>query len=237
MMRKIILSLLSACSIHFAVAGVTIDGTRIVFPASSSNVGVQIRNEFNTPALVQTWIDDGDLSEIPEAEKIPFVISPPLSRVEPNQGQIIRIIQTGSPKLPEDRETLFWFNMLDIPPDNQNLANKNLLSFTVRTRIKLFYRPSKLKMADEGTYSQVQFKISEVNGGLEVKNPTPYFITFVNIVASDDFNEKNITRAIMVNPFSSQIINEIKLPKSLNKVDYSVLNDLGGVQKFTKTLN
>ena len=154
-MRNIILTLLTACCMNLTQAGVSIDGTRIIFPASSTSVGVQVRNEFSTPALVQTWIDNGNMNEIPPAEEIPFVISPPLSRVEPHQGQIIRVIQTGSPELPEDRESLFWFNLLDVPPDNPNLSTQNLLSFTVRTRIKMFYRPAKLKMSINEAYNRL----------------------------------------------------------------------------------
>jgi P pilus assembly chaperone PapD len=50
---------------------------------------VQLRNEFATPALVQTWIDQGDMSTMPAADQIPFVLTPPLSRVESKKGQII----------------------------------------------------------------------------------------------------------------------------------------------------
>lgn len=233
-MRKVLSCLLIACSVNLAQAGVTIDGTRIVFPASSSNVGVQIRNEFSMPALVQAWIDDGDLNEIPAAEKIPFVISPPLSRVEPNQGQMIRIIQTGTPQLAQDRETLFWFNMLDIPPEDSNLIAKNILSFTVRTRIKLFYRPVALNTVNNDIYNQIQFSFSETDKNLIINNPTPYFITFVDIRVSADPTIKKISQALMLAPYSTEKINELQLNSSPQSIEYSVLNDLGGVQNFKK---
>lgn len=35
-----------------AYAGVSIDGTRIIFPAHSKSVNVQLRNIYDTPALV-----------------------------------------------------------------------------------------------------------------------------------------------------------------------------------------
>lgn len=64
---------------QYTNAGVSIDGTRIIFPSTAKSVSVQLRNEFATPALVQTWIDQGDMSTIPAADQIPFVLTPPLS--------------------------------------------------------------------------------------------------------------------------------------------------------------
>ncbi|OTG65075.1 fimbrial biogenesis chaperone [Acinetobacter silvestris] len=235
-MRKIVLTLLTVCWINLTQAGVSIDGTRIIFPAGSTNVGVQVRNEFNTPALVQTWIDNGNIDEIPTAEEIPFVLTPPLSRVEPNQGQIIRIIQTGSSKLPEDRESLFWFNMLDIPPDNPNLVGQNLLSFTVRTRIKLFYRPSKLKISVNDAFNQIQFNYLADEKTVELKNPTPYYITFVSLNFKTSSGDGDYKKSIMVLPFSSQKI-DFKLENKPNNVNYSFINDLGGVQSISKSMN
>ena len=157
MLRTCLLSLVIFCS-QSIFAGVTIDGTRIIFPSNAKSISVQLRNGLSTPALVQTWIDNGDIDQIPNADQIPFVLTPPLSRVEPNRGQIIRIIPTGSPSLPQDRESLFWFNMLDIPPDDPQYVGKNLLTFNVRTRIKLFYRPSNLKMSANTAYASIKAK-------------------------------------------------------------------------------
>ena len=114
-----------------AYAGVSIDGTRIIFPAHSKSVNVQLRNIYDTPALVQAWIDNGDPKKTPQAEEVPFVLNPPLVRIEPNKGQIIRIIPLDTSKLAKDRESIYWFNILDIPPSDPNLADKNHLSFTV----------------------------------------------------------------------------------------------------------
>ena len=209
-MRNIILTLLTACCMNLTQAGVSIDGTRIIFPASSTSVGVQVRNEFSTPALVQTWIDNGNMNEIPPAEEIPFVISPPLSRVEPHQGQIIRVIQTGSPELPEDRESLFWFNLLDVPPDNPNLSTQNLLSFTVRTRIKMFYRPAKLKMSINEAYNQIHFKYLNDEQKLEVNNPTP--ITLLSSILT--LNHRPMKKRI--NSLSCLSLTQIKNSVILN---------------------
>lgn len=213
-------------------AGVTIDGTRIIFPSNAKSVSVQLRNAQTTPALVQTWIDDGDLNQIPEADKIPFVLTPPLSRVEPNKGQIIRIIPTGSPSLAQDRESLFWFNMLDIPPDDPQYVGKNILTFNVRTRIKLFYRPSNLKMPMNTAYSSIQAKYNGALKEITLNNPTPYFITITQMDFKSQSKHADYSQAVMLQPFSQQILEKFTLNFSPEKISYQIVNDLGGNQSF-----
>jgi len=215
-------------------AGVSIDGTRIIFPSNAKSVSVQLRNEFATPALVQTWIDQGDMSTIPPADQIPFVLTPPLSRVEPKKGQIIRIIPTGSPSLPQDRESLYWFNMFDIiPPEDPANAGKNILTFNVRSRIKLFYRPTSLKMSSDKAFASIRYNYNSNTQSVTLDNPTPYFVT----VTKADFKNQNQTAsytadAIMLAPFSQQTLNKFQLNFQPDQMTYTIINDLGGNQTF-----
>ena len=231
MLRTCLLSLAVFCS-PALFAGVTIDGTRIVFPSNAKSVSVQLRNAQTMPALVQTWIDDGDLNQMPEADKIPFILTPPLSRVEPNKGQIIRIIPTGSPSLAQDRESLFWFNMLDIPPDDPQYAGKNILTFNVRTRIKLFYRPANLKMPTNIAYSSIQAKYNGTSKDITLNNPTPYFITITQMDFKSQSKHADYSQAVMLQPFSQQTLEKFKLNFSPEKISYQIVNDLGGSQSF-----
>lgn len=214
-------------------AGVSIDGTRIIFPSNAKSVSVQLRNGFATPALVQTWIDQGDMSSIPAADQIPFVLTPPLSRVEAKKGQIIRIIPTGSPTLPQDRESLYWFNMLDIPPEDSANKDKNLLTFNVRSRIKLFYRPTSLKISSDKAFASVRYNYNNSNQSVTLDNPTPYFVTVTKV----DFKNKSQTAsynadAVMLAPFSQQTLNNFQLKFKPDQMNYTVINDLGGIQTF-----
>lgn len=231
MLRTCLLSVAIFCS-QSLFAGVTIDGTRIIFPSNAKSVSVQLRNAQTIPALVQTWIDDGDLNQIPEADKIPFVLTPPLSRVEPNKGQIIRIIPTGLPSLAQDRESLFWFNMLDIPPDDPQYAGKNILTFNVRTRIKLFYRPSNLKMPMNTAYSSIQAKYNGALKEITLNNPTPYFITITQMDFKSKSEHADYSQAMMLKPFSQQVVEKFTVNFSPEKISYQIVNDLGGNQSF-----
>lgn len=129
-----------------ACADIVISGTRIIYPQSSKDVVVGLENRGNKPLLVQTWLDDGRDDVNPQELKLPFVITPPVSRIDPKKGQSLRITYMGK-SLPQDRETLYWFNVLEIPPKSKaaNGENLNQLQLAFRTRIKFIFRPDGLK--------------------------------------------------------------------------------------------
>uniref|UniRef100_A0A182SE45 Uncharacterized protein n=1 Tax=Anopheles maculatus TaxID=74869 RepID=A0A182SE45_9DIPT len=99
-------------------------------------------NKGNTPSLMQIWIDRGKPETQPFDSDAAFVITPPIVRIDPKNGQSVRLMFTGE-KLPQDRETLFWFNALEIPPASAD-QDKSSLQIAVRSRLKLFYRPAGL---------------------------------------------------------------------------------------------
>src|SRR5580698_3626086 len=110
----------------YAAAGDVVDGTRVVYPAAKREVTINIRNPGDTPSLVQAWLDAGDPHAKPGESRVPFVMTPPLFRLDPTKGQSLRLVYTHD-ALPEDRESLFWLNVLDIPPRapvNQDLPNQ-----------------------------------------------------------------------------------------------------------------
>lgn len=219
-----------------ANAGVSIVNTRIIYPSNAKSINVQLNNNFDTAALVQTWIDDGDPSSIPAPEKIPFILNPALTRVEANKGQVIRILPLDTSHLAKDRESIFWFNMLDIPPVDPSLEKTNHINFTVRTRIKMFYRPNEIKLKPEQAYMALEFKkIGQQQ--LNVNNPTPYYITLVEI--SDGINNviENGEKAIMLPPFESTTINDFKMNPHTEKIKYRLINDMGASPSFEYSLN
>ncbi len=59
---------------------------------------------------------------------MPFTATPPVSRVEPKRGQTVKVMYTGATALPKDRESVYWFNVLEVPPKPKDAeADKNLL--------------------------------------------------------------------------------------------------------------
>ncbi|MFW1852598.1 molecular chaperone [Acinetobacter guillouiae] len=234
-MRYLKIAVFIYLMMSFAHAGVSIDGTRIIFPSKSKSVNVQLRNAYDTPALVQAWIDTGDSEKIPKADEVPFVLNPPLTRVEAKKGQIIRIIPLDTSKLPQDRESIFWFNMMDIPPEDPSLKDKNYLSFTVRTRLKLFYRPS-LVMTPFAAQQGLQFKYDPATQTVQMNNPTPYYLTVVQVASGKNQAFSSAENAIMLAPFTSTNLKNFKHDASSKKIAYEVLNDLGTVQTYETTI-
>jgi chaperone protein EcpD len=173
-----------------AQASVIIGGTRVVFPAKQGEVTVRLSNEGDHPALVEAWIDTGDLNSTPDTVSTPFLITPPLFRIEPRKDQSLRIIYTqGNQTLPSDRESLFWLNVLEIPPKptGAQYAGRNTLQFAIRSRLKFFYRPANLPGDALKAPDQLTFKTVGGQGAtLEVHNPTPYYITISKLAIGAD---------------------------------------------------
>ena len=128
-------------------AEVILHGTRVIYPAEAREVTLQLSNICEEPSLVQAWIDDGDPKSTPDQSTAPFMISPPISRVNAKKGQALRITALpNAASLSKTQETLFWLNVLDIPPKPESNAVNvdapdNYLQLAIRSRIKLFYRP------------------------------------------------------------------------------------------------
>ncbi|HDV6318795.1 TPA: fimbria/pilus periplasmic chaperone [Burkholderia multivorans] len=172
-----------ALSCSFAHASVTLSGTRVVFDANEKEVTIQMTNDGKRPALVQTWIDRGDERASPESIEVPFVITPSIFRVEGGKGQTLRILHTGEP-LPADKESLFWLNVLDVPPKAAVDEDANRLQLAFRTRVKLMYRPAGLPGNALDAPSQLKWRVAadaDRHPVLEATNPTPYVVNLSGV--------------------------------------------------------
>ncbi|QMN53180.1 fimbria/pilus periplasmic chaperone [Citrobacter freundii] len=180
-----------------AHAGIVIYGTRIVYPAEKNEVMVQLMNQENRSSLVQSWIDDGDTSLPPEKIQVPFLLTPPVAKVAANSGQQLKIKKLPN-MLPNNKERLFYLNVLDIPPNNPDSAGKNVLKFAMQNRIKLFYRPKGISPVNKHTFQKLSMKRS---GGIySIKNDAANWITVAEVKAN---NVKINNESIMLAPLSS----------------------------------
>ncbi|SNY58549.1 molecular chaperone [Enterobacter sp. CC120223-11] len=175
-----LLSLLLLCT--GAQASIVITGTRVIYPSSAKEVSVKVSNKGSSPVLIQSWMDNGDTKAKPDQIKVPFVLTPPINRVEPGSGQTLRI--RGLPNnLPTNKESVFWLNVLEIPAKPKDISSdaSNYLQVAFRSRIKFFYRPAELKGSLSEAVKALQW--SHRKSGLHVHNNSPYFITFVDLAA------------------------------------------------------
>ncbi len=171
-----------------ASAAVTLQGTRIVHDAAKGrDVTVRATNGNDKAAMVQVWIDDGDSHARPESVRTPFRLTPADPRLlQAHQGQAYRVTYAPRPSeapLPTDRESVFYFNLLDIPPKPTDASGKNLLQFAVRTRVKLFHRPAGLPGKPGDAARQLQWRAQ--GGALQVSNPSAYHVTLSTLTLAD----------------------------------------------------
>ncbi|MGH8486644.1 MAG: fimbrial biogenesis chaperone, partial [Pseudomonas sp.] len=166
--------MLAACLFSgAAAANVVIATTRVIYPAEQTEVTVSLSNKGPHPSLVQVWIDD-DRPDVPvETLDVPFSMTPALFRLDPDKGQTLRLFQHAH-DFPSDRESLFWLNVLDIPPAG---ANGNALQLSVRSRIKLFYRPRDLPGTAQHAVSALTWNMVKRADAwvLEARNPSRYY--------------------------------------------------------------
>lgn len=232
-----LVTMLMCCVASSSFAGVTITGTRIIFPANQQTATVQLNNTADKPAMIQAWLDDGDSKVIPEANQIPFILTPALTRIEAKQGQMIRLIQKDTRALPQDRETVYWFNILDIPARVQqdDTQKTNKLNVSIRTRIKLFYRPEKLNMTQQKAFSAVHFEYDAVQKAVTIHNPSPYYINFERVDFKDSKAQFSYVDPLMVAPFAKETIKP-NLSFRPIQVSYALINDYGGSVEQTVSL-
>ena len=234
---RLVSSALIATTLFGAVsearAGVVVDGTRVVYPAVKREVTISIHNAGGTPSLVQAWLDAGDSHAKPGESKVPFVMTPPLFRLDPTKSQSLRLVYTHDP-LPEDRESVFWLNVLDIPPRgaaNPDLPNQLEMAF--KHRMKVFFRPASLSGSAADAPARLTWKMLYKDGklvGIQASNPTSYHVSLTQIAATIAGNAL-IAKADMVDPFTSRsfdLPDPVAAPSGAVAVEYWFVNDYGG---------
>lgn len=237
--EKLTIGLGFACALLAANvnASVTIVGTRVVYPADQREVTVKLDNDSHEPSLVQTWIDDGHQDAKPGEIKVPFVITPPIFRMDPQKSQTLRVIYTADASLPTDRESVYWLNVLDIPPKAKEGGDTTILQFAYRTRVKLFMRPANLPGKPEEAPTQLSWKtVPAANGkglALSVSNPTPYYVSFSAIEVESGGKTYQNEAGGMVAPKATEVlpVTQMNAVQAGAKVHYTAISDYGAALK------
>lgn len=96
------------------------DRTRIVFNANDKATSLRVDNRSDKlPYLAYSWLEN----EKGEKSDDLLVALPPIQRLELKATTQVRIVkQASTTKLPGDRETLFFYNMREIPPAPEKTA-------------------------------------------------------------------------------------------------------------------
>ncbi|WP_260515800.1 fimbrial biogenesis chaperone [Serratia fonticola] len=197
-------------------AGVVIGGTRLIYDGGKKESSLSVNNPDKVPYLIQSWVE----TTAGGAEKAPFMVTPPLFRLDGGQENVLRVVRAGG-NLPSDKESLYWMNIKSIPSVN-NDTNQNTLQIAVKTRIKLIYRPQGLK----GTPEELAGKLTWQRNGnnLQVTNPTPFYMNFHEVKVAD----KGVKGVTYVAPMSSA---SFALPAGTSggSVTWKIISDYGAV--------
>ena len=237
MKRSLIAGLVAASSLlpysGASVAGISLNGTRVVYAAQSKEASVLVRNPSKQDVMIQSWLESDD-----QKGDLPFAITPSLSRLGAEKQQTLRIFYAGQ-GLPIDRESVFWLSVQEIP---QKLDGENTLQVAVRQRIKLFYRPTNLAGKPEDAPKQLQWRWRAAGGkyGMEVVNNSPYFVSLVKASLHSRAQTHPIDTE-MIPPQSTRLLSV----KNYNgqslapgaKVDFESINDFGAVEENNATVS
>lgn len=209
---------------YAAQAAIALDRTRAVFNGTEKSISLNISNENkNLPYLAQAWLEDEHQQKLTAG---PLVVTPPVQRLEPGNKAMLRVMATPAAKqLPVDRESLFYFNLREVPPRS---AKPNVLQIALQSKIKLFYRPAGI-VAAPGAIWQDQLVLHVAGNGYRIENPTPYYITVIGLGATEQQSENGAFETVMIAPKSSSQVKS----GTFATPHLTYINDYGGRPTLT----
>lgn len=202
-------------------AAISLDRTRVIFDGTRTSTSLTIANQNKTlPYLAQAWVEDAQGNKIEN----PLTALPPLQRVEPGTKSQIKLQVTGgTTPLAQDKESLYYFNLREIPPKSDK---PNTLQIALQTRVKLFYRPASLAL-ESGAVPQKALTMTRSGDRYKVNNPTGYYVTIVHAAASEKGADVPGFKADMVAPKGSLTLGGSASALGSHPV-LTFINDYGG---------
>lgn len=223
------LGVLMLCCVSSAQASISLSATRVIFDGKYKEASIAVRNG-NSNILVQSWIESnqpGDKGDLP------FAVTPPLVKMQANGQQLLRVLYAGANNdLPQDRESVFWLNVQEIPEAAQGDA---VLQVAVRQRIKLFFRPVGLRGVAADAPAALRWRLEKVNGksSLSLENPSNFHVSINSITVGA---EDGIAAPLMIGPGESRQF-PLKTSQPDAMLKFHSVNDYGGSDVFKTRLN
>ncbi|WP_411755175.1 molecular chaperone [Serratia sp. (in: enterobacteria)] len=216
--KLFVLLTLAGFSVSQANAAISIDRTRVIIMGDEKSAQVNIINHSKKlPYLAQSWLEN----ESEEKINSPLTVLPPLQRLEKDTTVQVNITPLpAAAQLPQDRESLFFYNLQEIPPKSDK---SNVIQLALRIKIKVFYRPASLKKMAAEVW-QEKLVLTPIDNGVKIVNPTPFYIVMPTLsVANKALSLPD--EAITLKPLS-----EVTLPNALVKnqaIQIQYINDYG----------
>jgi chaperone protein PapD len=220
--------LVTALMAQQASAAIALDRTRVILNGGDKSMSLNISNQNKQlPYLAQGWIEDEQGNKI----NTPLTVVPPVQRVEPGALSQLKV-QTlpAISQLAQDRETLYYFNLREIPPRSDKA---NTLQIALQTRIKLFYRPESIvpQKTDLSTPWQEKLQLTRQGDRYQVNNPTPYYVTLVDATDKKEGKTAVGFEPLMIAPKSQSMLS-VSAAALGSKPVLTYVNDFGGRPKL-----
>lgn len=202
-----------------AHSGIVIDSTRHLYKEGAREISANIENKGVTPFLIKSWVEPQEGSNTSF-----FMVTPPLFRLEAKQKNTVRIFPNAHiANAPKDRETVYFFSVMSIPPTSEADNDKNKIQLAVRHRMRLIYRPLSIQSLSINEEAK-KLEWRRVNNKITLKNATPFFIYFKSV----KINGKEVSST--VNHIDSFSTKEFSLPAGINgsEIEWKVATDSGG---------
>lgn len=219
-----------------ANAAISVNRTRLIVTEQERESSPQVLNEGAHPVLIQAWVDTGEAQMKVEQIRAAFIVDPPVFRLEPGQSRRLRVLMVQPARsLPADRESVFWFNVLEIPPKATNIEDANHLQLSFRTRLKIFFRPGPVAdhvLSDSDALKFILQQDGGQNVSLKIRNPAPLHQTLNTLTVIDPMGRQTTLDPIMIAPRQA-----VEIPFNLDldgasggerwHVHFSTIDDFG----------
>ncbi|OZI77307.1 fimbrial biogenesis chaperone [Bordetella genomosp. 12] len=205
-----------------ADAAVQLSSTRLIFEEGKRSAAVYAKN-LGEPVVVQAWIEG-----VGEKMETPFFITPPLSRFDGDTERSLTVTRVGD-NVPQDRESYYWINVLEIPQKAQSTTNT--LAFATRTRIKLFYRPAAIRGLPRGP-EQLGWTVQRgaAKCQLSIANASAFNVNFSKLVVSG-LNQE-VGRGVVALPLTTTTVELASCPPPGSTITPHVVNDYGAFEAW-----
>ncbi|KLW85418.1 hypothetical protein SP99_04580 [Enterobacter sp. BIDMC92] len=219
----VLLCVITAGGVTTANAAFILSGTRFIYEEGKKNISIEVTNTSKDTYGGQVWIDNSATDNT----GVFMVPSPPFFKLDAGRKQVLRLMNVNS-SLPNDRESLFYINVQEIPPKPKQVDG-SIIAIAMNTRVKLLYRPKSIMKERLNAESQVMPEYK--NGHLWLKNPTPYYFAITSVKV----NGKTMT-------IPKQKLSSLTTLKPNDEVDTGIvqagnvtigaINDWGGEQFY-----
>jgi P pilus assembly chaperone PapD len=230
-MRKFCFVFSSLWLLAFSLyAAVNINTTRVVFNHGATQQTVSLVNDGDYPVVVQSWVDDGDPQKGPSQANVPFVVLPPVLKILPGERRELKIMTTGK-GLATDRESLYWLNVYQIPPEVKSPQAGEKVRLALRNQLKVLWRPKNIGVLTEKSINMLSFRYED--GMIHAVNDSSWNITLADV----SFGDYSISGIVLAPHTRSMIFNSVTPVMRQNKINFTVINDEGNRWGFSAEVN